>query len=359
MYNNKKSIFCVLLSLFAVVGAHAQKTRVKGNIDGLEDTQITVSYRQGDTTKSDTVYTKGGRFTWQAEMPEPQKVYLKFPARYFEFFAEQGAIKIKGKADAINELKVSGSSVQDEADAFARSLKDLTDQQSPLYRQYGKVSPEEQLAIEEKLEAIRAQRRERTQQYIAAHPKSAFSTSLVADRAVMGDYEDIKSMYGLLDASAIQTAAGKQLTERLDVLKRSSIGSTMLDFTLPDTSGEPVRFSDFKGKYVLVDFWASWCGPCRAENPNVLKAYDRYKDKNFTVVGISLDEDGEKWKKAIQEDGMPWAQVSDLKGFRNEVSTYYGIQGIPSTLLVNPEGKIIAKNLRGEMLQKKLAELFN
>ena len=133
----------------------------------------------------------------------------------------------------------------------------------------------------------------------------------------------------------------------------------MLDFQQKSADGKQVGYADFKGKYVLIDFWASWCGPCRAENPNVLKAYNRYKDNNFTVVGISLDDKEENWKKAIREDKMPWTQLSDLKGWENEVSTYYGIRAIPSTLLVDPGGKIIAKDLRGEMLNQKLAELFN
>jgi peroxiredoxin len=132
----------------------------------------------------------------------------------------------------------------------------------------------------------------------------------------------------------------------------------MIDFTQPDVNSKPVKLSDFKGKYILLDFWASWCGPCRAENPNVLKAYNTYKDKNFTVIGVSLDDSGEKWRKAIEEDGMPWIQLSDLKGFRNEVASQYGIQAIPSTFLLNPEGVIIAKDLRGEALHKKLGELL-
>ncbi len=174
----------------------------------------------------------------------------------------------------------------------------------------------------------------------------------------MGDYHDVKKIYDYLDPSVQVSVTGQQIAKRLIVLQRSSIGETMLDFTQKNMSGEPVRFSNFKGKYVFVDFWASWCGPCRAENPNVLKAYNQYKDKNFTVIGVSLDDNGEKWKKAVKDDNMPWTQLSDLKGWKNEVSTYYGIQAIPSSFLIDPQGRIIAKGLRGEALNQKLAELF-
>lgn len=354
---NKIKITIALLTFSG--SAFAQKTNVAGDIKGLKDGQIFFQYLVDGKPKADTVQTKGGKFTWIADMPEPQKVYIAFPERWAEFFAEEGKIVISGEADSLHRLQVSGSALQDEADAYQESLKDLTDQEMPLYRQYGNVSKEEQRDLEEKLEQIRNEKRARARQYIVANPKSFFSFDLVNERAMMGSYENVKPLYDLLDPALQESRQGKTLAERLTVLKRSTIGESMLNFTQNDTEGNPVHFSDFKGKYVLVDFWASWCGPCRAENPNVLKEYQKYKEKGFTVIGVSLDDKADRWKKAIEEDGMPWTQVSDLKGWENEVSTYYGIRGIPSTLLVDPEGKIIAKDLRGELLAKKLEELFN
>jgi len=348
----------VILLLFSSV-SYAQKAKVSGNITGLNGPTLVFYYAVGDSTKGDTVAVKNGKFTWVTKLSDPQKVSVFFPNRMIEFFAESGNIKITGNIDSLDRLKITGSKTQDEADAFEKTLKDIRDQEMPLYQKWGKVSKEEQIALEAKLDDLRMQRRARANRYIAKHPGSAFSVSLISDRAMMGEYNDIKNLYDLLAPSAQQSTAGKQIANRLTVLKRSSIGETMLNFAQNNTEGQPVRFSDFKGKYVLVDFWASWCGPCRAENPNVLKAYNKYKDKNFTVVGVSLDDNGEKWKKAIRDDNMPWTQLSDLKGWRNEVSTYYGIMGIPSSLLVDPQGKIIAKDLRGEALNKKLAELFD
>ena len=133
-----------------------------------------------------------------------------------------------------------------------------------------------------------------------------------------------------------------------------------MDFTQNDTLGNPVSLSSFKGKYVLVDFWASWCGPCRRENPNVVKTFNAYKDKPFTILSVSLDQPNakDKWIKAIHDDNLTWTHVSDLQFWNNAVAKQYGIQAIPQNLLLDPQGKIIAKNLRSETLSEKLAEVF-
>ena len=333
---------------------------ITAELTGLKDSVVFVSIPVGDSAKTDTVPVKDGKFTWTGTIGEPQKIYIGTSTRYIDLFMENTAVQIKGNIDSVNQLVITGSATQDAYKAYENSISDITKQEDVLYGRYDEVKNNDtaQAALEAELEALRLQRRARTKAYIAAHPESAVSVSMVADMAVMGEYAPVDSVYRLLTPAAQETATGKRLAARLAILKKSAIGQPMIDFTQGDVDGKPVRLSDFKGKYVLLDFWASWCGPCRAENPNVLKAYNKFKDKNFTVVGVSLDDKADKWKEAIKQDGMPWMQVSDLKGFRNEVAQQYGIQAIPCSFLIDPQGIIIAKELRGAKLHTQLAEIL-
>lgn len=150
----------------------------------------------------------------------------------------------------------------------------------------------------------------------------------------------------------------KDLDGIIKQLENVQVGKVAPEFALPDTAGVSVSLSDFRGKYVLLDFWASWCPPCRRENPNVVKAFNEYKDKNFTVVGISLDKDKSKWLKAIADDNLTWTHLSDLKYWDSEIPALYGVRGIPANVLLDPDGVIIAKNITGEDLHKKLEEVI-
>lgn len=181
----------------------------------------------------------------------------------------------------------------------------------------------------------------------------------------IGSYQNTASNLGISGFSKTELAdMVNKAAERfpnhtaLQNVKKNLPSDIAKDFTQPDPTGKPVSLSQFKGKYVLVDFWASWCGPCRQDNPNVVKAYNEFKDKNFTILGVSLDQSKDAWLKAIQQDGLSWTQVSDLKFWNNEAATLYGVQAIPYNVLVDPTGKIIAENLHGEAIAQTLRKII-
>ncbi|MNS30975.1 Thiol-disulfide oxidoreductase ResA [compost metagenome] len=194
-------------------------------------------------------------------------------------------------------------------------------------------------------------------QFIQENPDSYIS--LIALREVAGSIIDIdiaEPLFNNLSAVNKNTKAGIDFAKRLSTARATAVGAIAPEFTQTDSLGNSIKLSDFKGKYVLIDFWASWCGPCRAENPNVVKVYEKFKDKNFTILGISLDQKKGAWLKAINDDKLVWTQVSDLKSWENEVAKLYDIRSIPANLLLDKNGKIIAKNLRGEKLAEVLTQ---
>jgi thiol-disulfide isomerase/thioredoxin len=335
---------------------------ITGDISGLKDSTIYLTVT-GDSTKTDSTVVRNGHFAFQGRTPEPAMAYLETKERYAELFIENADIHVSGSVDSMDKLKVTGSVTQSEYEAMQSSLKDITDRQEALYGQYDSANKKKDsvaiAGLDVQIDTVRKQKRERIKTYIAAHPNSPVSLYEISSMSVTGEYPELEPLFLEMDTSQQNSVAGKKLATRLAVLKKSSLGEPVIDFTQKDLGDRQVTFSNYrKGKYVLLDFWASWCGPCRAENPNVLKAYKRFNSKNFSVLGVSLDNDSTKWKQAVLKDGMPWTQVSDLKGWKNEVAQQYGIQAIPFNFLVDTNGIIIARDLRGTALEKKLAEVL-
>jgi thiol-disulfide isomerase/thioredoxin len=200
--------------------------------------------------------------------------------------------------------------------------------------------------------------KELTSGYVSKNAGSEFAADLVLRFSRSLGYNWTNDNYNMLSDDLKQSKKGQRIHELMGSFGSTKIGSYVFDFSQKDRFDSTFNLSSLRGKYVLIDFWASWCGPCRKENPNVKKVYEKYHANGFEVVGVSLDNDGKKWKDAIEKDGLPWIHISDLKGWDNELAVYFHVNGIPTNILIDTEGKIIATDLRGSALERKIARLF-
>lgn len=271
-------------------------------------------------------------------------------------------------ADSLYNATWTGSKVYDELQLFDKAVgPTVMTVHHNANSAINRATPEQQRdslyfkALDKQVQALRKSRGEKMLAFAKLNPNSYFSLQALSE--LVGGYS-IKSeialpVFNKLNDKLRLSYGGQSLYKLLNAHAVTAIGVVAPDFTQSDVNGKPISLSDFKGKYVLVEFWASWCAPCRAESPNLIKQYATFKDKGFEILGVSVDHDKAKWLEAIKKDGLTWPQVSDLKGWESDVRKVYGICGVPANFLICPEGKIIGSHLMGESLNKRLGELLN
>jgi peroxiredoxin len=360
-----KMIFFALSAITLISCDHVKQDQytLTAEIKGLAIPTVYLTVPVGDSSRLDSAKVKDGKFQFTGRVDEPSAGWLDLREKgSFRICIENADMQINGNADSLDDIKITGSALQDEYTAFNVGLKDNNARSIQLNKEYQAADSAKDSASLKRLENeyrdLSKQSREYSKAYISTHPKSLVSVCELYGLTYGKDFNELDKLYQGLDPQVKETLAAKKFARQLGILKRTAIGQPFIDFTQKDINGNPVSLSSLKGKCFLLDFWASWCGPCRAENPNVLKAYNHYKDKGLNIIAVSLDEDQGKWREAVAQDNMPWTQVSDLKGWRNQAAREYGVEGIPTNFLVDPNGVIIAKDLRGDELEKKLGEVL-
>ena len=340
--------------------------KLTGTLDGAEDKVVVISvYDKDGVNVKDTLTITEGVINYSTELSEPVFVMLgeADTRNTINFFAENVDYTVKGSLDAIKDAEITGGAVFNVYKSVSDALKEVGVKNEALKKAYGEAGQAGDTTKQAEIYAEYQANQEKTEalqlDVVKANPASPAAAFIVSNVYGHGAIEEMKEGLAMLDASLATSTYYKALSEKIEKLEAVAVGQMAPDFTMNDVDGNPVSLSSFKGKYLLVDFWASWCGPCRRENPHVVELYAEFKDKGFDILGVSLDQKKDAWLKAIEDDKLTWSHVSDLKGWGNEAAKLYAVSGIPHTVLLDKEGKIIAKNLRGDALRDKVAELLN
>jgi peroxiredoxin len=362
----KKMLFFGLVTFSIVSCAKPDKFVINGEIKGKDSGKIQLmKFAEGKWVPEDSATITNGKFklSGKADMPELRVVAMGPSQMVAQFFAENGTITLKAYADSLDKTIITGSKSNEEFKIYQQELMSLSKEAQGMQQRYmtaqstGDQDGMKKAQID--YEAMVQNLAVYAKNFIREHRKSTVSPLI----AMMQFGQTIKAseidtLVAFLDPALSASIYVVELKKMADRMRTTEVGSIAPDFTLPTPEGNTFTLSSTRGKFVMIDFWAAWCQPCRHENPNVVALYAKYKDKGFDVVGVSLDREKDAWLKAISDDQLVWHQVSELKFWQSEIAQKYGVTSIPCTFLLDKGGKIIAKNLRGEELAAKLAELL-
>lgn len=344
--------------------------KINGEITGLDSGWIFLKHtNENDNTIVDSTLIENKRFTFTGKQNTSEQVTLSLKEKNasMKFFLDNSEIKITASADSFKNAKIAGSPTQDQFVEYQKLLAPIDNEIASLNKELSELSipvkgnntAAQTDSIKSKLATFDSLRNNKIISFIKEYPTSIVSAKAIISNFLWNpDVDLLTGLYNSLDPQIQKSQYGKTIKEHVDIAQKLAIGKSAPDFSQPDMTGNSFKLSSLRGRFVLIDFWASWCVPCREDNPYLVKAYNKFKNKNFTIVGVSLDQNKRAWINAVKKDHLDWSQVSDLTGLSNTVMQEYGVWVTPTNYLLDKEGTIIGRNLFGEKLEEKLTEIL-
>jgi peroxiredoxin len=371
LISNYMKRFILLLAftgLIALSSAQRPHYVISGKIEGADNIKFFLQQSvNGRLVNLDTAIAINGVFRMakgSVKFPEIANLVTADRKKALSFYLENTNITITGKLDSLGNAKITGSKTQDEILSLSNSLKPLGEMYMAKSAELASAKKAGDtvimLNLSTQMNIMMSQATEMEKEFVKSHPKSFASPEILRSITSGLNATELESIINAMDPEVAKNPIISDLKLRIDIIKSVDIGKKAPDFTLNDPKGNKVSLTSKIGsKLLLIDFWAAWCSPCRAENPNIVKVYNEFHSKGFDILGVSLDRSGADWNKAISDDKLTWTHVSDLQYWNSAAAKLYGVNSIPANFLLDKSGVIIAKNLRGEALYNKVKEVIN